>query len=131
VLSGLRTGRLITLAYLAGGGLCAVAGVALASRLTSFVPESGAYYLLDSIGAVFVGTTMHKEARPNVPGTLLGVLIFTVLGNGLNLVGLSFYWQGFARGVVLLLVLGLSVMLARGRAAMRATPARPSERNSK
>jgi len=101
--------------YVLSAMTCALAGILLASRLGSFVPLSGGYYLLDAIGAVFIGTTLHKESLPNVPGTLVGVLIFGVLANGLNLVGLSFYWQGFARGLVLLLVLGLSVTLAKRR----------------
>jgi ribose transport system permease protein len=101
--------------YVLSSMLCALAGIVLAARLGSFVPLSGGYYLLDSIGAVFIGTTLQKESLPNVPGTLVGVLIFGVLANGLNLIGLSFYWQGFARGLVLLLVLGLSVVLAKRR----------------
>lgn len=102
-------------AYVMSALTCALAGILLASRLGSFVPLSGSYYLLDAIGAVFIGTTLHKESLPNVLGTLVGVLIFGVLANGLNLVGLSFYWQGLARGLVLLLVLGLSVTLSRRR----------------
>lgn len=101
--------------YVIASTICALAGIVMGSRLSSFVPLSGDYYLLDSIGAVFIGTTLHKESRPNLPGTLLGVLIFGVLANGLNLIGLSFYWQGFARGLVLLLVLGVSVLLAKRR----------------
>jgi ribose transport system permease protein len=34
----------------------------------------------------------------------------------MNLIGLSFYWQGLARGVVLILILLLGVLLARDRA---------------
>lgn len=102
-------------AYVLSALTCALAGILLASRLGSFVPLSGGYYLLDAIGAVFIGTTLHKESLPNVLGTLVGVLIFGVLANGLNLIGLSFYWQGLARGLVLLLVLGLSVTLSRRR----------------
>lgn len=101
--------------YVLSSMICALAGIVLAARLGSFVPLSGGYYLLDSIGAVFIGTTLQKESLPNVPGTLVGVLIFGVLANGLNLIGLSFYWQGFARGLVLLIVLGLSVVLAKRR----------------
>lgn len=109
-------------AYVLSALTCALAGILLASRLGSFVPLSGGYYLLDAIGAVFIGTTLNKESLPNVPGTLVGVLIFGVLANGLNLIGLSFYWQGLARGLVLLLVLGLSVTLSR----RRRRPVRPS-----
>ena len=121
VVAGLPTKRNIYIVYITASTLAALAGVTLAARLTAYVPLSGDYYLLDSIGAVFIGTTLSKESRPNIQGTILGVLIFTVLANGLNLIGLSFYWQGLARGVVLLLVLGLSVALGRARISRTAT----------
>ena len=120
VVAGLPTKRNIYIVYVTASTLAALAGVTLAARLTAYVPLSGDYYLLDAIGAVFIGTTLSKESRPNIPGTILGVLIFTILANGLNLIGLSFYWQGLARGVVLLLVLGLSVALGRARVSKAA-----------
>ncbi len=115
VMSGINARRVTVSAHIFSSTICALAGIVMASRLTAYVPLSGDYYLLDAIGAVFIGTTLHKESRPNIAGTLLGVLIFTVLANGLNLIGLSFYWQGLARGTVLLLVLGLSVVLSKRR----------------
>lgn len=113
VAAGIRTKRNLFVVYGLSSFFAAVAGVALSARLTSYVPLSGDYYLLDAIGAVFIGTTLNRESRPNIPGTILGTLIFTMLANGLNLIGLSFYWQGLARGAVLLLVLGLSVTLGK------------------
>ena len=50
--------------------------------------------------------------RANVGGTLIGVLLLSIVKNGLLLVGISFYWQQVASGVVILLVLAISF---RGR----------------
>jgi ribose transport system permease protein len=72
--------------------------------------------MLDSIAVVFIGATLHREYRPNLPGTLLGVLVFGVLTNGLNLMGVSADWQGAVRGLVLLGVLGLTIVLSKRRA---------------
>jgi ribose transport system permease protein len=111
--AGLRVGRITAMAYILSGTVCALAGIVLASGLSSYIPLSGNYYLLDAIGCVFIGAVLHPQARPNVPGTLLGVLFFGVLANGLNLLGVGFYWQGFARGVLLLVVLGLGLVAHR------------------
>jgi len=111
--AGLRVRRLTALAYILSAATCALAGIVLASGLSSYVPLSGDYYLLDAIGAVFMGAVLHPQGRPNVPGTLLGVLFFGVLANGLNLLGVGFYWQGLARGVLLLAVLGLGLIAHR------------------
>ncbi|GER24110.1 branched-chain amino acid ABC transporter permease [Zafaria cholistanensis] len=112
-IAGRRVGALTFSAYVIASLLAAVAGVLLAARTNGFVPASGQLYVLDAIGAVFIGATLSRIGRPSVPGTLVGVLIFALLANGMNLIGLSFFWQGLGRGVALLLILLAGVVLAR------------------
>jgi len=95
--------------YVLSSVICATAGVLLGARLTAYVPLSGDYYLLDAIGAVFIGTTLSNTGRPSPMGSLIGALIFTVLANGMNLLGISFYFQGLTRGLIIIVILGLSV----------------------
>jgi ribose transport system permease protein len=114
-IAGRLTGVSLAGAYVLASALAALAGVILASRTYGFIPASGQLYVLDAIGAVFIGATLSKLGRPNLLGTMVGVLIFALLANGMNLIGLSFYWQGLARGSALLLVLLISVVLARHR----------------
>jgi ribose transport system permease protein len=133
-ISGKRVAALSVSAYVLAAGVAALAGVILASRTYGFIPASGQLYVMDAIGAVFIGATLSKYGRVSVPGTLVGVLIFALLANGMNLAGLSFFWQGLARGVALLLVLLLGVLLNRRRTAAKETtkapaPA-PTERNA-
>jgi ribose transport system permease protein len=96
------------LVYILSAGLCGVAGLLLAATVKSYVPLSGNAFLLDAIGAVFVGTTISREAKPNVLGTLLGVFLFGMLHNGLLLIGWNFYWQQVAIGLLVFAVLGAS-----------------------
>ncbi|MBG6182439.1 ribose transport system permease protein [Arthrobacter sp. CAN_A214] len=112
-ISGKRVSWLAMSAYLFGAGMAALGGVVLASRTYAFIPASGQLYVMDAIGAVFIGATLSRFNRVSVPGTLVGVLIFALLANGMNLIGLSFFWQGLARGVALLLVLLLGIVLTR------------------
>jgi ribose transport system permease protein len=105
--AGVRVEFYAAMAYALSGLTCALAGVLLSSSLSAYVPISGGFYLLDAIGATFIGTTIDPEARPNVLGTLLGVLFFGVVTNGLNLVGLNFYWKTVAKGVLIFLALAL------------------------
>jgi ribose transport system permease protein len=124
-ISGKRVGALGASAYILAAGVAALAGVVLASRTYAFIPASGQLYVMDAIGAVFIGATLSKYGRVSVPGTMVGVLIFALLANGMNLVGLSFFWQGLARGLALLLVLLLGVLLARRRSAAKAPASAP------
>jgi ribose transport system permease protein len=113
--AGLRVTHYSTMAYIISGLASAVGGIILSASGNSYVPLSGGFYLLDSIGAVFIGTTIDPEARPNVLGTLLGVLFFGVVANGLNLVGINFYWKTVAKGVLIFLALILGALNTRRR----------------
>jgi ribose transport system permease protein len=74
----------------------------------AYVPLSGNGYLLNAIGAAFIGTTLSPTRRPSVPGTLLGVLLLSLVANGLLLTGWNFYWQQVATGALIFAVLALS-----------------------
>lgn len=113
--SGIRVPFHTSLVYILCAGLCGVAGILLSSTVKAFVPLSGDGYLLDAIGATFIGTTISAERRPSVLGTLLGVLLLAVMRNGLLLIGWNFYWQQVGIGVLVFLVLAVSFGL-RGKA---------------
>jgi ribose transport system permease protein len=106
--------RLIALqVFIASALACAVAGILLSSTVNAYVPMSGNAYLINAIGAVFMGTTLSRTGRANVPGTLLGVLFINVIANGLLLIGWNFYWQQVATGGLILLVLAFSFACRR------------------
>jgi ribose transport system permease protein len=107
---GMRVELYTALAYILSAFVAAFAGILLSSSLSSYVPISGMFYLLDAIGATFIGTAVDKEGRPNILGTLLGVLFFGVVTNGLNLIGINFYWQTVARGVLIFFALILATL---------------------
>lgn len=112
-INGLRVERYTAFSYIISAVTCAFAGIILSSSLSSYVPISGIAYLLDAIGAVFIGASIDKESRPNIPGTLLGVLFFGVITNGLNLIGIHFYWQTVARGLLIFTALILTTLNQR------------------
>jgi ribose transport system permease protein len=114
--SGIQVRSTTSLVYLLSGLVCGVTGVILSSTVKAYVPLSGNAYLLDSIGATFIGTTLHAEGRPSVIGTVLGVLLLSIVTNGLLLIGWNFYWQQVGTGVLIFLVLAVSFLGRRARA---------------
>ncbi|SDJ16123.1 ABC transporter permease [Paenibacillus naphthalenovorans] len=115
VLSGVPVNKYTVYAFVLSGVICSFAGIIGSSVLTSFVPLSGRYYLLDAIGAVFIGSALNRQGHANIPGTLIGVLFFGVVSNGLNLSGINFYWQSVARGVLIFLILSWDSLAKKRR----------------
>ncbi|MBV8098327.1 MAG: ABC transporter permease [Verrucomicrobia bacterium] len=106
--SGIRVSSTSALVYILSALVCGVAGILLSVTVKAYVPQSGNAYLLWTIGAVFIGTTLHSEGRPSVAGTLLGVLLLSIVRNGLLLIGWNFYWQQVATGLLIFAILAFS-----------------------
>lgn len=103
--SGLPVRRILALVYVASAAIAALAGILLSAHVNAYVPYAGNAYLLDSIGAAFIGTSLSRNRRPNIPGTILGILLFAFVSNGLLLVGWNFYWQQVGTGVLIFVTL--------------------------
>jgi ribose transport system permease protein len=113
-IAGIRVGRHVAVVFILAAASCALGGVILAATLRQFTPLAGQSYLLDAIAATFIGASIHPRLRPNVPGTLLGVLFLGVVANGLNLLGLDFNLKSALSGLILVGALALAGL--RGRA---------------
>ncbi|MGH1484425.1 MAG: ABC transporter permease [Geminicoccales bacterium] len=113
--SGVRVPVQLSIVYVASAFLSGIAGILLSATVKSYVPLSGNAYLLDAIGATFIGTALSTDRRPSVLGTLLGVFLLAVTRNGLLLIGWNFFWQQVGIGVLVFLVLALSFGLNRRR----------------
>jgi len=85
--AGIRVQRYMVVAFLVASATCAIGGLIGSANIRMFTPLAGFSYLLDAIAAVFIGASMHAKGRPNVIGTLVGVLFLGMIANGLNLWG--------------------------------------------
>jgi ribose/xylose/arabinose/galactoside ABC-type transport system permease subunit len=99
--SGVKVGRVKMMAYTLCGALAGLAGVVLASRITTGQPNAGIGYELDAIAAVVIGGTSLNGGVGGVWGTVLGALLIGVLNNGLDLLNVSSYYQQVIKGVII------------------------------
>lgn len=99
--SGIRVSRVKLFAYIMCSGLAALAGIVLASRITTGQPNAGIAYELDAIAAVVIGGTSLLGGRGSIAGTVIGVLIIGVINNGLDLLNVSSYYQQIIKGIII------------------------------
>ncbi len=107
--SGIRLRRYLSLVFVVASATAALSGVIVTAGLRSFTPLGGFSYLLDSIAAVFIGASIHPRRRPNVPGTVIGVLFLGMVSNGLNLMGLEFNFRDALEGIILVAALAFAM----------------------
>ena len=119
--SGIRVRRYLSLVFVVASATAALSGVIVTAGLRSFTPLGGFTYLLNSIAAVFIGASIHPRRRPNVPGTLIGVLFLGMVSNGLNLMGLDFNFRDALEGIILVAALAFTMAQRRLLGTRRAT----------
>jgi ribose transport system permease protein len=127
VMLGLRTGRLIVVAFILCGVVAAFTAVITASQLTSGQPDLGAQYLLPAYAGAFLGATTINIGLFNVWGTVIGVYLLGAGVAGLQELGVQSYVQDFFNGGALILAVAASGYVARRRAGGRADKADPDE----
>ena len=102
-LSAIPTSRVKFISYAICGSLSALAAILYVSRYNSIYPNAGFGFELDAIAAVVIGGTSMSGGKGLIFGTLIGALIIGILNNGLNLLGISSFYQELIKGLVILL----------------------------
>ncbi|GAB3582536.1 ABC transporter permease [Amycolatopsis endophytica] len=114
-LAGINVKRHTALVYGVAGLCCGIAALMVVARTTSGASTNGLYYELDAIAAVVIGGTLLSGGRGTLIGTLIGVLIFTVLGNIFTLNNLDTDIQNIAKGAIIVLAVLLQFRTNRSR----------------
>ncbi len=117
-LAGIRVERLRVSIFLLQGVVAALAGLILASRITSGQPNAAQGFELDVISACVLGGVSLQGGKARIFGVLIGVLIMGTVENVMNLLNVDAFYQYLVRGVILL----LAVLLDQFKARLGGTP---------
>ena len=100
-LAGIDVRRHTLLLYAISGFCCGVAAILIMARTTTGSSTHGDLYELDAIAAVIIGGTLLTGGRGSIIGSILGLLIFTVITNLFILNGLNTSDQLIAKGLII------------------------------
>lgn len=112
-LSGISVRKYRIIAFVICGITASMAGFILAARVVSGQPRAGEPLTMNAIAGPVLGGTSVFGGIGSVWGTLVGVLIITVVNNGLNLLGVTPYWQFVVRGMILAGAVAISALRMR------------------
>lgn len=111
-LAGINVKRHTVYLYVLVGVCCGIAAIMLVARTTTGSSTHGGLYELEAIAAVVIGGTLLSGGRGTIVGTVLGVLIFTTLGNVFTLNNLSTSAQAVVKGLIIVAAVLLQQRLA-------------------
>ncbi|MFE5672959.1 ABC transporter permease [Agromyces sp. NPDC056523] len=115
LLSGIPVRRYKTLAFTFAGAAYGLAGVMVTVQLGSGIVQAGVGQNFAAITAAVVGGTLLSGGRGGVLQSIVGVLIVTVLANGLVLIGVSPYVQRAVQGVIVVVAVVITAWPLRRR----------------
>jgi L-arabinose transport system permease protein len=95
------------------GAMCGIAGVLLASRITSGQPNAATGLELSVISACVLGGVSLAGGRATISGVVVGVLILGIAENAMNLLNIQAFYQYLVRGLILLLAVLLDNLRSR------------------
>lgn len=102
-LAGVKVDRTRIYIFALQGLVCAIAGILLASRITSGQPNSAVGLELSVISACVLGGVSLAGGRATMTGVIIGVMIMGIAENAMNLLNIPAFYQYIVRGLILLL----------------------------
>lgn len=100
-LGGISVMKTKVIAHVIASSLAAFTGCLYASKLLSGQPQACDGYELTAMASVAIGGTSMRGGRGGVSNTILGIIVFGMLNNSMNLLGISSYWQMVITGIII------------------------------
>ena len=108
--AGIDTDRIVRIVYLIDGFCMALAGWLAAGRIDSATPRTGAGLTFPVQAAAVIGGISMAGGRGNMIGALGGLMLWSILDNGLSIIRVSPFWIETSRGLILLFAVFLDAV---------------------
>ncbi len=112
-LAGINVDKIRIIIFMVQGIVAGIAGVVLASRMTSGQPNASQGFELDVISACVLGGVSLSGGIGTILGVIVGVLIMGTIQNAMNLLNIQTFYQYVVRGIILLIAVLLDQLKQR------------------
>lgn len=110
--AGINVGRTILIGFVITAVVCTFAGMLYTGRQGQAYPLTGMQVLLQSFAACFIGAAMFRIGEFNIPGTVVGAVLASIVSNGLLLADVGGYATYFFQGGILILAVAFARIVA-------------------
>ena len=114
-LAGISIVKCYVKTYAFAGFLAGICGLLTACRVESGQPIVGTGWEFEAVAATLLGGTSLREGKGGIVGTIFGVLLLTVLRNGLNVSGVSAMYQNAIIGTIVMMAIVIDALVRRAR----------------
>lgn len=108
-LAGINVKKMRYIISALAGGLIALAALILTARLGSAHSTTGPGTEFTAITGILLGGVSVRGGEGKMTSVFAGVLIVSILTNGMQLAGLDTYYQFIAKGVIMLAAIGIDI----------------------
>jgi ribose/xylose/arabinose/galactoside ABC-type transport system permease subunit len=111
--SGINVTRIQCSTYIISGALAGLCGMLMASRISVGSPTTAEGAELSAIAAAVIGGISMSGGKGIMFGTFIGVLIIGVIGNGMDVLGVSPHWQMIFQGLIMFFAVFMDARINR------------------
>ena len=114
-LAGLNPRRIILICFVMIGVLTSMGGILFAARMNAGQPSANVNLEFDAITAVVLGGTSFAGGIATIPGCVLGIFIIGLIYNGMNMIGVSSYYQSIVKGLIIIGAVMLDMVMNKNK----------------
>ncbi len=115
IASGVSRFWVIVGVYTIAGVLAGLASMIYTSKTGSAQSNIGVGYETDAIAAAVLGGTSFAGGIATIPGCVLGIFIIGLIYNGMNMIGVSSYYQSIVKGLIIIGAVMLDMVMNRNK----------------
>lgn len=114
-LAGINVSAMKYLISAIAGVLISLSAIMLTARLGSAHSTTGPGTEFTALIGILLGGISIRGGEGKMSSVFAGVMIISILSNGMQLAGLNTYWQFIAKGIIMLIAIGIDVFTLNRR----------------